>query len=146
LVDETEAGFVADRALVESFAKASQFSSVLRGVGVADLADRIKQASAKGCPDVVLLLVGHGAAPPGSRLQSKGQPVATTKDPTFVSAWKQPVISAVAGKFFSEWISAPSLAETLRAASKAAMKADKHSLDYKLIIDSCFSGRWARDP
>ena len=136
LFDSTSPDFLADAAQWAAVARANGFAGVYSTHTLEGLARAITAADGSGCNDVLIFLGGHGEAAPGSSVVEGGQPVATSAAPSVISRWNVSVLGMAAITRTYE-VQAPFLADVLQAAKKA-----DPSLSFKLIVQSCFAGRF----
>jgi hypothetical protein len=140
LFDQTEPSFVSDARNLGQFANSSGMP-VFSTRTVEGLKRALGQASGQGCSDAVIYLGGHGSADPRDHVLEGGKPVDERTAPTLWSQWKVTVLDQFKVELTNRPIDAAALANALSAARSAAGAAGRQ-LGFKLIVQSCFSGRF----
>jgi hypothetical protein len=151
--DGTDSSFVADAAQWARFASDSGFVPPYKTHTLAGMENALAAAANKGCTDALIYLGGHGFAATGANLDFGDGPLAESQFGQLVTSWKvvesQPLLVGsvplplpqIATRILTDTVSAASLADSLTRVNKKLEKSGKH-IDYKLIIQSCFAGRF----
>jgi hypothetical protein len=119
--------FTAMRVWAESVGLANSYAADKNA-----LADDVKTSAARGCTDVLLYVAGHGTPPPGWTDPNTGKTY--PGGPPGVELGQRFTFDARANTTLTQ--------EMLSETDLAAILAANPTLQFKLKIDSCFSGRF----
>ncbi len=155
LGDRTEPGLAQDFDDLERFVGTARFMGAGRASSVQSLENLITGFSRRGCTDVVIAIFGHGWAPTGTptprHIRKQGARLATSDEGTITihDVWRNrsgKVIRDPKGQpsRYTATISASELQAVLERTKLAAQLAHR-PLDVKLIVSTCYGGRWFTD-
>jgi hypothetical protein len=127
--DRTDPYFVKGMAAMSRMANSTGMPSAA-AQRVRDLADRIDELARKGCKDVMIYIAAHGFAPQNSSVKTpSGDPVAKSEKARVRVRSKAP-----GGGVIEEDLDFDDVKKIIH---------DRAHLTFKLVVESCFSGRWA---